>query len=111
MWHRIRIILEYLLGFLVIALLLLSITGVIVVKFYGEDLQDYVVDQVNLRLDSKVYVEEASVNVFHKFPNTSILLKEVTIWSSHNFNTREFDGMGADTLLHAETVSVSFNLC
>jgi len=98
------------LGFLVIALLLLSITGVIVVKFYGEDLQDYVVDQVNLRLDSKVYVEEASVNVFHKFPNTSILLKEVTIWSSHNFNTREFDGMGADTLLHAETVSVSFNL-
>jgi len=105
-----RIIIEYLIAFLLIISLLMAIAGVIVVKFYGEDLQSYVIREVNERLDSKVYVEEADVKVFHKFPNTSIVLKNVTVWSSHNFNTREFDNVGADTLLTAGRVSVSFNL-
>lgn len=106
---RARVILEYLSAFLLIVLLLLAITGVVVVKFYGDQLQTFVMDQVNQRLDSKVDVEEVSVKVFHKFPYTSIVLRDVTVWSSHNFNTREFDGKGADTLLTAELVSVSFN--
>lgn len=109
MKRYVRIIFEYLLAFVLITLLLLAITGVIVVKFHGDDLQAYVMDQVNNRLDSKVNVDEVSVKVFHKFPNTSILLNNITIWSSHNFNTRDFDGSGADTFLTAETVSISFN--
>ena len=110
MIRLVKIILEYLVAFLLIGSLLLAIAGVIVVKYYGADLQNFVVDEVNSRLDSKIYVEEADVKVFHKFPNTSILLKGVTVWSSHNFNTLEFENEGADTLLTAETVSVSFNL-
>ena len=47
MKKRGRIILEYFLAFVIIVLLLLSIIGVIVVKFYGEELQDYVMEQVN----------------------------------------------------------------
>lgn len=105
-----RIVLEYLSAFVLITLLLLAITGVVVVKFYGEDLQSYVMELVNDRLDSKVNVEEASVKVFHKFPNTSIVLSDITIWSSHNFNTGDFGGVGGDTLLTAEKVSISFNL-
>lgn len=110
MRHRIRIILEYLLGFLVIILLVLAIAGVVVVKFYGDDLQDYVMEQVNNRLDTKIVVGDASVKVFHKFPSTSILLEDVTVWSSHNINLLEFKNAGADTLLTAENLSVSFNL-
>lgn len=110
MKRRIKVILEYILGFVVIILLVLAITGVVVVKFYGDDLQEYVLDQVNDRLDTKVTVEAVSVRVFHKFPNTSIVLENMTVWSSHNFNSRDFDGTGADTLLTAKTVSMSFNL-
>ena len=110
MKRQVRIIGEYLSAFVIITLLLLAIIGVIVVKFYGDDLQSYVMDQVNNRLDSKVDVKRVSVRVFHKFPNTSIILSDITIWSSHNFNTRDFEGAGADTFLTAETVSVSFNL-
>lgn len=105
-----RIILEYLAAFIVISLLLLAIAGVVVVKFYGDDLQTYVMDQVNNRLDSKIDVEEISVKVFYKFPNTSIILSDITLWSSHNFSASDFDGAGADTLLTAESVSVTFNL-
>jgi len=110
MKRRIKIILEYILAFAVIILLLLAIAGVVVVKFNGDELQEHVMEMVNNRLDTKVDVEDVSVRVFHKFPSTSIVLRDVTVWSSHNFNIREFEGTGADTLLTAETVSVSFNL-
>ena len=110
MKKQLRIILEYFLAFVLIILLLISISGVVVVKFYGEELQEHVMELVNNRLDTKVEVEEVSVRVFHKFPNTSLLLKNVTIWSSHNCNLLEFENTGADTLLTAQSVSVSFNL-
>ncbi|MBE9518012.1 MAG: AsmA family protein [Bacteroidetes bacterium] len=110
MKKRFRIILEYLSAFVLIILLLMAITGVVVVKFYGDDLKAFVMEQINHRLDSKVDVDEITVKVFQKFPNTSIQLKNVTIWSTHNFSARGFNGPGADTLLSAKSINVSFNL-
>ncbi len=105
-----RIIIEYLLAFVLITLLIFAIASVVVVKFYGDDLQSFVIEEVNSKLDSKVYVAEVDIKVFHKFPYTSIVLNDITVWSSHNFNTYDFEESGADTLLTAETVNVSFNL-
>jgi len=110
MKKRFRIILEYLSAFVLIVMLLLAIAGVVVLKFYGDDLKSFVMEQINHRLDSKVDVDEITVKVFQKFPNTSIQLKNVTVWSTHNFNTRGFDGPGADTLLSAKSINVTFNL-
>ncbi|MDX2431168.1 MAG: AsmA family protein, partial [Bacteroides sp.] len=110
MKKQLRILLEYFLAFVLIVLLLITITGVVVVKFYGDELQEHVMELVNQRLDTKAEVEEVSVRVFHKFPNTSIILENVTIWSSHNCNIFEFEQAGADTLLTARSISVSFNL-
>ena len=110
MRKRLLIILEYLSALVLIVMLLLTISSVIAVKFHGDDLKAFVMEQINHRLDSKVDVEEITVKVFQKFPNTSINLQNVTIWSSHNFNTRNFNGQGADTLLVARNVNVSFNL-
>lgn len=109
MKQRIRVIFEYLAAFMLIALLLMAIFGVVVVKFYGEQLQAFVIEQVNRRLDSKVVIGDASVKVFHRFPQTSMVLTDVTVWSSHNFRSQDFEGEGADTLLTAGTVSISFN--
>ncbi len=110
MKKRFRIILEYLSAFVLIVMLLLAIAGVVVVKFYGDDLKTFVMEQINHRLDSKVDVDEITVRVFQKFPNTSIQLKNVTVWSTHNFNARDFNGPGADTLLSATNINVTFNL-
>jgi hypothetical protein len=110
MKKRLRIILEYLSAIVLIVLLLLAIASVVVVKFYGDDLKTFVMEQINHRLDSKVDVDEITVKVFQKFPNTSIQLKNVTIWSTHNFNTRSFNGPGAGTLLSAKSINVNFNL-
>lgn len=110
MKKKLRIIIEYLSAFMLIALLLMAIGSVVVVKFYGNDLKVFVMEQINERLDSKVDVDEVTVKVFHKFPNTSIQLQNVTVWSTHNFNTRDFNGPGADTLLSAKYINVSFNI-
>ena len=90
MKKQLRIILEYFLAFVLIILLLISITGVVVVKFYGEELQEHVMELINQRFDANSEVEEVSVKVFHKFPSTSLILENVTVWSSHNCNIFEF---------------------
>ena len=110
MRKQLRILTEYLFATVLIFLLLLAIAGVVVVKFYGEDLKVFVMEQINHRLDTKVDVDDISISVFHNFPNTSIQLENVTIWSTHNFSTRDFEGSGADTLLSAEHIHVRFNL-
>ena len=110
MKKRLRIVLEFLAAFTLIVMLLLAITGVVVVKFHGDDLKTFVMDQINDHLDSKVDVGEINVKVFQKFPNTSIQLKNVTVWSTHNFNSRDFKGQGPDTLMTASYIHVSFNL-
>ncbi len=107
--RRIRIISEYAVAFLVIVLLLFSIISVVVVKFHGEELQSYVMREINTRLDSKVSVDEIAVRVFRKFPAVSMELRGITVWSSHNFNAREFEDAGGDTLLTAAAVYISFN--
>jgi hypothetical protein len=109
MVRRIRIILEYAIGFGVILFLISAIACVVAVKFYGDDLQKYVMEEVNERIDTKVHVESVSVRIFHRFPSISMILGDITVWSSHNFNAREF-GTGADTLLSAQKISLSFNL-
>jgi len=106
----VKSVLEYLLAFLIILFLLLAIVGVVVVKFYGDDLKDYAVELVNDAVDTKITTDEISVKVFHRFPNTSIVVSNLTVYSSHNFDVSEFPHMGADTLLTARSASISFNL-
>jgi hypothetical protein len=110
MKRKLRILLEYLSAFVLIVLLLLAIASVVVVKFYGDDLKQYVMTLINENLDSSIDVKEIDVKVFQKFPNASLRLEGVTIWSSHNFDAYNFPGPGPDTLLAANTVNVSFNL-
>lgn len=110
MKQKLRILLEYLSAFALIILLLLAIASVVVVKFYGEDLKVFAMEVINDRIESTIDVEEIDVKVFQKFPYASLRLEGVTVWSSHNFDAFNFTGPGADTLLAAKTVNVSFNL-
>ncbi len=110
MKKKLRILVEYLSAFVLIVLLLLAIAGVVVVKYYGDDLKGYVMDLINDHSQSTIDVEQIDAKVFQKFPNISLRLEGVTVWSSHNFDAFNFSSPGADTLLSARTVNVSFNL-
>lgn len=110
MRKKARVILEYALAIAVVILLGFAIAGVIVVKFHGEELEAYVVDQISEQVDARIDVDDISVKVFHKFPHTSLVIRNVCVWSSHNFSSRDFHGVAADTLLTAESISISFHL-
>lgn len=110
MKRALRRILEYLAAITLIILLLLSIAGVVAVKFYGEDLKAYSIEQINQRIDTRVEMDSLELSVFRNFPHMTLSLKEVTLWSSHNFNRRDIPSAGADTLLHAARVDASFHI-
>jgi hypothetical protein len=107
---RIRIFVEYLAAFLIIFMLLSVITSVVIAKFYGDDLQENAMELVNEQLDTKVAIDEIGISILRNFPNTSLFLKNVTVWSGQTFNRHEFQDFSADTLFKAERLYLKFNL-
>lgn len=107
---KIKHFLEYLAAFLIVFVMLLLIASAIVVKFYGDELKDYAMEMVNSQLDTKVSVGDVGISVFRKFPNTSVFLNNVTVWSGHNFVRNEFKGIQTDTLLFADRLYLQFNI-
>lgn len=107
---KIRIFFEYLAAFITIFLLLLVITSVVVVKFYGDEVQETAMELINGQLNTSVSVEEVGITVFRRFPNTAVYLKNVTIWSGDQFNRNEFWQNSPDTLLHTEKIYLEFSL-
>lgn len=107
---RIRVFLEYLAAFLIIFVLLSVITSVVVVKFYGDDVQEYTMDLINDQLDTKISVGEVGISVLRKFPNTSVFFNDVTVWSGHRFDRGAFSEISPDTLFVADRLYLQFNV-
>jgi len=108
--RKIRVFLEYLAAFVIIFLLLFIIASTIVIKFYGDDLKTYALELVNEEIDTKASVGETGISVFRKFPNTSVYLNDVMIWSGHAFDRNQFPGKDTDTLFYADRVFLRFNM-
>ena len=107
---KIRHFFEYLAAFLIIFLLLSVITSVVIVKFYGEQVRTYAMEKINEQVDTKITVEEVGISMFRKFPNASVFLNDVTVWSGHHFNRAEFAEVSSDTLFVADRLYLQFNM-
>ncbi len=107
---KIRTFFEYLAAFVLILILLSVITSVIIVKFYGEEIQDYAMESINSQLDTKFSIDEAGISVFKNFPNTAVFFTNVTVWSGHKFKREEFHELSRDTLFVANRIFVQFNI-
>jgi len=108
--RKIRIFLEYLAAFLIIFVLLSVITSVVIVKFYGDDVQEYTMDLLNDQLDTKIAVGEMGISVLRRFPNASVFFNDVTVWSGHRFDRTVFGEVAPDTLFVADRLYLQFNL-
>jgi len=107
---RIRIIAEYLGAFLLILILLVLIGSTVVVKYYGDDLQEYTMEMINDQLDTKISIDEMGFSLLRNFPHISVMFNDVVVWSGHNFNRNEFSRYEADTLMVTERIYVEFNI-
>lgn len=86
---------------IVILLGLLIGAAFIIAKFYGEDIKNYVVQELNKNLKTKVDVKKIDFTVIESFPYASIQFTNVAIYSSIN---------EADTMLSASNLACKFNL-
>ncbi len=109
MFRKILKTIEYLAAVLLIVLLLAAIGGVIVVKFYGDDVKHYALEEINAALDTKVTVENIAVSYFQKFPYITIVLDHVAVWSGNDFSKQDFQQINTDTLFYCETLYFQFN--
>jgi len=109
MLRRFRKYIEYLGAFLLILMLISAIGGVIIVRFYGNDVKQYAIEELNNRMDTKISVGNLDVTFFQKFPYITIVLEQATIWSGRNFARYDFPSGNTDTLFHAEAIYLRFN--
>ncbi len=101
---------EYLAAFLIIFFLLSVIASIVVAKFYGDELKEHATELIHENIDAKFSVEEIGISVLKNFPNISLYLSNVTIWSGTVFNSGDFGSLPHDTLLTAERIYIRFNL-
>ncbi len=96
----------------VILLILASITafGFVLGELYSDEIQDYVISEINSEIEVKVNVSSAEFSVLRKFPFVSIVLNDVVALSGKGFTRSEFIGMPSDTLFKASRIYLQFNL-
>ncbi|MFZ5939658.1 MAG: AsmA-like C-terminal region-containing protein [Bacteroidota bacterium] len=109
MLKKIKKYLEYAAALLLIFFLVLAIGGVVLVRFYEDEVKEYALKEINASLDTRITVENIEVSFFQRFPYVSIVLEEVNAWSGRDFSQQDFPAINTDTLFHAKTVYFQFN--
>ncbi|MEA3444169.1 MAG: AsmA-like C-terminal region-containing protein [Bacteroidota bacterium] len=98
---------SYVAGILIALYLLLTI---IVVVFYGDEIEKMAIREINKKIDTDIDVGKIELSIISSFPYANLELKDVTVYSSSNFDKSEFWKYDRDTLLKAEQISLSFNI-
>jgi hypothetical protein len=89
-------------AFILFTLLLLLVTGIsIVAYYYGDEIKQLVVSNLNKQLRTEVEVKEVDFSVWQSFPKASVVFSDVVI---HSVDAKN------DTLLAAQRISAQFNL-
>lgn len=95
--------------YLVLIILILIGTGVVLTFIYSDEIKQFAVKQINLYLNTEVQVKEIDFSIFKKFPDATIVLKDVVVKSSKTYNTKDFK-FNTDTLLKSQTILLQFDL-
>jgi len=68
------------------------------------------IDYLNKNLSTKIVVDNYRLSLLRRFPDASIEMKNVTVFSSGSFDKIQFSEYQCDTLLQANLVSLEFSL-
>lgn len=101
----IRLLWRMLITFFIL-LFLLAATGFIIVRYYQDEVKEYVVAQLNKQLNTQVMVagKDIDFTVFKNFPYASVDFKNVKALDAYT------DGHQKDTLFKAGEISMQFNI-
>lgn len=98
-----RFFLRFLIFLLVVFALLVG-TGVIIAKYYQDEVKEYIVAELNKQLNTEVIVDGKDIDftVIKSFPYGSVNFK--------NVKALDADGLKKDTLFSAGEIALQFNL-
>ncbi len=93
---------------------LLILSSVVVLFALSLALQDRVagviIETLNRNISTKIEIGSYRLSLLKKFPKAFFELKNIVVYSSPDFNRKEFKGINTDTLLAAEAASVDFKM-
>ena len=92
----------------IIGLILLS--AVIVASFYGDQVKNLAIEEINKQIDTKINVKSLDFSLIQDFPNARLAFNDVVVFSASSFNKKEFPSFDTDTLLKAQKVSLQLNI-
>lgn len=105
-------LLKYLLIFLLRSLIVLAMGGYVLIHYFGEDVKNKIISELNKNITTKIDVEDVYFDPFtfiRDFPNVSLDFRNITAHSNTNFNKSQFKE-NTDTLFSAEKLSLHFNI-
>lgn len=71
---------------------------------------EIILSSFNKSLSTKFETGSVKLSFIRKFPNASLELKDVVIYSSSTFNSGQFPGINTDTLITSKSISVEFKI-
>ncbi|MDA3890500.1 MAG: hypothetical protein PF517_02420 [Salinivirgaceae bacterium] len=98
--------------FLKFLLLIVFLAGLLFItsKIFEEKIVQKAVSVINNQLDVPIYVESLQFSLLRKFPDATLLLNDVSLLSSKNFNKSDFDASYADTLVYFKELYLAVNV-
>ncbi len=90
---------------LLISLMLLMTSGLMIVYFYGDDVKNYLVKEINKHLNTEVNVKEIKFSVFDEFPLAAIEFIDVTAKDAFQDKLKN-----KGVLFNAKSVFLAFNI-
>ena len=77
---------------------------------FKEEIKNHVVNEINKEINVKVQVRTIDLSALRKFPFMSLVLNDVIVWSSGDFEKEQFNRTDADTLFAASKIFLQLNL-
>jgi hypothetical protein len=103
-------ILKYYLGFILVLFILIIMAGVIISKFYQDEVRELVIEEINKHVNTEIRIKDISFSILRKFPRASVEFRDVLIIVPEDYR-RNVDGrIDSDTLLFAQNLFLQFNL-
>lgn len=98
--------------FLKIIIVLVLLAGILFFtsKLLEQKIIDRAITELNNQLEVPIYVNKVSFSLLRKFPDATLQLNDVTLFSAKNFNRNSFTEEYTDTLVYLKELFLSVNL-
>ena len=99
-------------GFLKLSFVILMLISILFItsKLLEEKIVNKAITILNSQVNVPVYIDNISFSLLKKFPNATLQLNDVTMFSAKGFNRADFTKTNADTLIFIDELYLSLNL-